>query len=115
MSPLSLLSELRRGEAIIYLGLELLPSSSEPLFFLACAKSLLLHPSKDLAVAPLCRHRNILGKPRLSGLSAKRVTVRTSILANEGYCPLLLIPCGTRCSDFPPRLSCEKQGNRLPA
>ena len=54
---------------------------------------LTLHPSKDLAVSPLCRHRNI---PSPFGLGRRTFRLGRHcshlFLADEGNYPLLLIP-----------------------
>ena len=61
-----------------------------------------LHAGKDLVVAFLSRDRRIpRGNPQPFGLG---VSVVTSILTDDGRCPLPISSLTRRaCSDFPPR------------
>ena len=79
-------------EIAIYLGPQLLTGSSDSLQLLR--QSTILHARKDFAVSPELN---------------RFVTVRTSILAEDGGYPLRLIPAcaGTACSDFPLQLAPE--------
>jgi len=73
----------------IYLGPQLLSGSSDS--SLDCSRDTILHTRKYFAVSPELN---------------RFVTVRNSVLADDGYYPLRLSrrKVGTVCSDFPLRL-----------